>query len=133
MEQWNRASGRGSGSPRTEDGYQAANVELKERFAAWCTNTGIDVDTDARGAPIHYKWGYLDSHLTRWARRELDEACLEFYPAKMMVEDDELNDTLADAKAFVTLDLEAVEAFMARFNSELRAEREVMIGGDRRS
>lgn len=91
-----------SWEPEDEHDYQALNAELKERFATWCSDTGTDVDADAPESPIHYKWGYLDGHLTRWTRRDLDEVYLELYPAKVIVEDDELSDVMAEARAFVT-------------------------------
>ena len=91
-----------SWQPEDEDDYQALNAELKERFATWCVDTGTDVDADAPESPIHYKWGYLDGHLTRWTRRDLDEVYLELYPAKVIVEDDELSDVMAEARAFMT-------------------------------
>jgi hypothetical protein len=99
-------AGSHSWEPEDDDDYQAANAELKERFATWCTGTGIDVDADAPEAPIHYKWGYLDGHLTRWTRRDLDEVYLELYPAKVIVEDAELGDVLVEARAFVTFLIE---------------------------
>ncbi|MHB8246241.1 MAG: hypothetical protein ACYDGN_12985 [Acidimicrobiales bacterium] len=90
-----------SWEPEDEADYQAANTELKERFASWAGDRGVEVDPDAPEAPIHYKWGYLDGHLTRWTRRDLNEVYLELYPAKVMVEDDEIDDVLAEARAFV--------------------------------
>jgi len=87
--------------PEDEDDYEAANAELKERFAAWAGDKGVKVNPDAPEAPIHYKWGYLDGHLTRWTRHDLDEVYLELYPAKVMVEADEFGDVLAEARAFI--------------------------------
>jgi hypothetical protein len=52
-------------------------------------------------APIHYKWAYVDGHLTLWTCRDLDEVYLELHPAKVMVEDDDLEDVLDEAKAFI--------------------------------
>jgi hypothetical protein len=71
------ASGRWE--PEDEDDYEAANAELKMRFAVWAGDKGIEEGPEA---PIYYKWGYLDGHLTRWTRRDLDEVYLEPYPAR---------------------------------------------------
>jgi hypothetical protein len=88
--------------PESEEGYESAKAELKERFAVWVAETGAAVDVEAPEGLLHYKWGYLDHHLTRWTRRDLDEIFLELYPAKVIAEPDELGELLAEAKAFVT-------------------------------
>jgi hypothetical protein len=88
-------------SPETEEGYEAARAYLKERFAAWCADNGTVLDSDVGEAPIHYKWGYVDGHLTRWTCRDLDEVYLELHPAKVMVEEYEFGSVLDEAKAFV--------------------------------
>lgn len=69
-------------SPESEKGYETARSYLKERFARWCAGNGTDLEADAGEVPIHYKWGYLDGHLTRWRCRELDEVYLELHPAR---------------------------------------------------
>jgi hypothetical protein len=146
---------------------------------------GDDVsDPDLPAGLLHYKWAYVDQHLTRWRRRDLYEIYLEIYPAKVMAEADELDGILAETKTFITflaqaelLDEEseslemlcdfldeiapefgehmadtsrysfgkrlwteaasegvtpdnpaAVEAFMDRFNSRPRAERDAILG-----
>lgn len=88
--------------PTDEDEYDAARAELKERFGAWAAQKGLGVDPEAPESPLHYKWGYLDGHLTRWTRADLDEVYLELYPAKVIVEADELDDVLEEARAFVS-------------------------------
>jgi hypothetical protein len=167
-----------------EDEYEAANAELKRRFAAWADDKGLEVERDGPEGLLHYKWGYVDGHLTRWRRRDLYEIYLELYPAKVMAEADELDGILAETKTFIAflaetglLDQEsespemlcdfldeiapefrghmtdssrysfgkrlwteaasegvspddhaAVEAFMGRFNSRPRAERDTILG-----
>jgi hypothetical protein len=167
-----------------EDEYEAANAELKRRFAAWADNSGLEVDRDGPEGLLHYKWAYVDGHLTRWRRRDLYEIYLELYPAKVMAEADELDEILAESKSFITFlaetdlldeesespemlcdfldeiapefrehmadssrysfgkrlwteaasegvspgDPAAVEAFMERFNSRPRAERDAILG-----
>jgi hypothetical protein len=167
-----------------EDEYEAANAELKRRFAAWADDKGLEVDRDGPEGLLHYKWAYVDGHLTRWRRRDLYEIYLELYPAKVMAEADELDEILAESKSFITFlaetdlldeesespemlcdfldeiapefrehmadssrysfgkrlwteaasegvspgDPAAVEAFMERFNSRPRAERDAILG-----
>jgi len=88
-------------SPESEEGYEAARSQLKQRFAAWCAENGTKLDEDAGEAPIHYKWGYVDGHLTRWTRRDLDEVYLELHPARVIAEEEELGGVLAEARAFI--------------------------------
>lgn len=88
--------------PEDDDEYESASAELKERFATWVANEGLPVGLDAPEGLLHYKWGYVDGHLTRWRRRDLDEVLLELYPAKVMTDSDELGEVLAEARAFLT-------------------------------
>lgn len=89
-------------SPESEEDYEIARTELKERFAAWCVDTGANVERDAPEGPIHYKWGFLDGRLTHWTRNDLAKIYVELYPAKVMVDEDELGDIMAEARAFLT-------------------------------
>jgi len=52
--------------PEGEDDCEAANAELKERFATTVANKGLAVDPDAPEGLLHHNWGYVDGHLTRW-------------------------------------------------------------------
>ena len=88
-------------SPETEDDYEVARSELKKRFAQWRAAVGTKSDADAEEAAIHYKWAHLDGHLTSWTCEDLDEIYLELHPAKVMVEDDDLDEVLEEAKAFI--------------------------------
>jgi hypothetical protein len=87
--------------PESEEDYEAASAELKKRFAQWLGVVGIEPHGDDGEAPIHYKWAYVDGHLTRWRRRDLDEVYLDLHPAKVMVEDDDLGEVLEEAKNFI--------------------------------
>jgi hypothetical protein len=88
--------------PEDEDDYEAANAELKRRFAAWAGDKGLEVEANGPEGLLHYKWAYVDHHLTRWRRRDLYEVYLELYPAKVMAEADELDVILAETKTFLT-------------------------------
>jgi len=88
--------------PQGDDDYESASAELKERFATWAADKGVAVEPDAPEGLLHYKWGYIDGHLTRWTRRDLSEIYLELYPAKVIAGPDELDEVLAEARAFVT-------------------------------
>ncbi len=87
--------------PESEEDYEVARAELKKRFAEWLAVVGIEPRGDDGEAPIHYKWAYVDGHLTRWRRRDLDEVYLELHPAKVMVDDDDLDEVLQEAKNFI--------------------------------
>lgn len=175
--------------PEDDEEYEAAYAVLKRRFAAWATRGDDVFDPDAPEGLLHYKWAYVDGHLTRWRRGDLSEIYLELYPAKVMAELDELDEVLGKAKVFLTFlaetglldeksepadvlidhldriagefrsnmadssrfsfgkrlwteaaaegvrpdDPAAVEAFMERFNTRSRAERDAILGGGLKS
>ena len=56
MVRWNRTSW----EPEDEDDYEAANAELKRRFAAWADDKGLEVERDGPEGLLHYKWAYVD-------------------------------------------------------------------------
>jgi hypothetical protein len=87
--------------PDGEEDYEVARSELKKRFAQWLDVVGIESQGDDGEAPIHYKWAYVDGHLTRWRRRDLDQIYLELHPAKVMVDNDDLDGVLEEAKNFI--------------------------------
>jgi len=88
-------------SPTSEAGYEAARRRLRAAFAHWAELNGTDLGPDSFEELIHYKWGYLDAHLTRWTRADLDSVLLELFPAKMIVDDDDLDDVLPETHAFI--------------------------------
>jgi hypothetical protein len=87
--------------PADEERHQAVRAELMERFAAWAAEAGHGADPNAPDLPLHYKWGYLDGHLTRWTCADVDALFLEVYPAKVIVDDDELGGALDDVRLLV--------------------------------
>jgi hypothetical protein len=87
--------------PEDEGEYEAASAELQARFTRWAMRGGV-FDGDLPAGLLHYKWAYVDQHLTRWRRRDLYEIYLELYPAKVMAEADGLDAILAETKAFIT-------------------------------
>ena len=87
--------------PTTERGYEAARRHLRAEFAAWSELNGTDLDPDSFDELVHHKWGHLDGHLTRWARADLDTVLLELFPAKVIVEDDDLDDIIPETTAFI--------------------------------
>ena len=88
-------------TPENDEDYEASRVYLKKRFAAWGAEHRVELETDAGEAPIHYKYHYVDGHLTRWSCADLDQVYLELHPAKVIVEPDELDAVLDEAKAFL--------------------------------
>jgi hypothetical protein len=88
--------------PKNEKDYEVASSELKRRFAKWLAAVGAASDGDDGEAPIHYKWAYVDGHLTRWRRQDLDEIYLELHPAKVIVGDSDLDAVLEEAKNFIS-------------------------------
>ena len=87
--------------PRDEDDYEAASAELKRRFAAWVADESVEVDPESAEPILHYKWNYLDGHLTRWTRDNLSQLYLGVFPAKVMVEEGDLQREMQEARAFL--------------------------------
>src|SRR5437667_11327925 len=87
--------------PRTETGYRAARRWLRTAFSRWSDDTASEFGPDCFEELIHYKWGYLDGHLTRWRRDDLDAILLELFPAKVIVEDGDLDDVIPEATTFI--------------------------------
>jgi hypothetical protein len=88
-------------SPPTEAGYESARQWLRAEFVRWSELDGTDLDPDSFEELVHYKWGYLDDNLTRWRRADLDAVLLELFPAKIIVEDDDLDDVIPETAAFI--------------------------------
>ena len=88
--------------PTTEAGYQAARRHLRRAFTRWASPTGVAFGPDSFEELVHYKWGYLDGHLTRWRHADFDKVLLELFPAKVIVDGDDLQDVVAEAQTFVT-------------------------------
>jgi hypothetical protein len=88
--------------PSTQAGYQTARRHLRRAFTRWASDSGVAFGPDSFEELVHYKWEYLDGHLTRWRRANLDEVLLELFPAKVIVEDDDLHGVVLEAQSFVT-------------------------------
>jgi hypothetical protein len=88
-------------APESEEDYEASRVYLKNRFATWGAEHHVELGSDAGEAPIHYKYHYLDGHLTRWSCADLDQVYLELHPAKVIVDPDEIDRVLDEAKSFL--------------------------------
>lgn len=88
--------------PQTDEGYEASRRHLRKLFSDWSERTGAGISPDATELCLHYKWGYIDRHLTRWRCEDLDELLLELVPAKVILEDSEVDDVVAETLAFLT-------------------------------
>ena len=87
--------------PSTEAGYEAARRRLRSDYRRWAERSGTGYGPDSFEELVHYKWGYLDGHLTRWRRSDLDAVLLELFPAKVIVEDDDLDDVIPETASFI--------------------------------
>lgn len=92
-------------SPTSEKGYERARAALHREMAAWAEDRGVAADSGQE--LLHYKWGYLDGRLGCWTVADLDAVLLELFPAKMIVEPDELDGVLDEARAFIEFLAEA--------------------------
>jgi len=89
-------------TPRDDAGYAASRRFLRSAFGTWSDETASAFGPDCFEELIHYKWGYLDRHLTCWRAADLDAILLELFPAKVVVEADELDNVIPEAKAFIS-------------------------------
>jgi len=87
--------------PTTEAGYRLSRRWLRAAFARWSDQTASEYGPDCFEELIHYKWGYLDGHLTRWQRDDLEAILLKLFPAKVIVEDGDLDDVIPQAETFI--------------------------------
>lgn len=87
--------------PTTEAGYRRTRRLLRGEFVRWAELNGTDLGPDSFDELVHYKWGQLDGHLTRWARTDLDTVLLELFPAKVVVDDDDLDEIIPEVAAFI--------------------------------
>ncbi len=74
--------------PDDEDAFYAARDELASRFEL--SPRGHDVGWVAVQV-LDLKWGYLDGDLSRWEPEEVEEILLGLYPAKVMLDRDDLD------------------------------------------
>ena len=89
--------------PRSQAGYERARTRLATELGAWLEASGRgDVDPGSGEELLHYKWSYLDGHLTRWRRADLDAVLCELFPAKVIVEEEDLGEVIPEAKAFIS-------------------------------
>jgi hypothetical protein len=94
-------TGRFDPHPGDPAGYSAARRWLRKAFVRWARDNASAFGPDCFEELVHYKWGYLDGHLTRWRRADLDKVLLELFPAKVVVEDGDLDDVIPEARTFV--------------------------------
>jgi len=86
--------------PEEDEDYENALTELNARYAEWVADHELDVEAEVPEVLLHYKWRYLDGHLTRWTRGDLSEIYLELYPAKVVAEPEDLDEILDRAATF---------------------------------
>ena len=75
-------------SPDDEDAFYVARDELVSRFER--TAGGGDVGWVAAQV-LDLKWGYLNGDLSQWRWREVEEILLGLFPAKVMLDVDDLD------------------------------------------
>ncbi|MGH8996393.1 MAG: hypothetical protein ACRDYB_10255 [Acidimicrobiales bacterium] len=87
--------------PKTDSGYRSARRRLRTAFSRWAQANASELSPDCFEELIHLKWVHLDGHLTRWRRADLDAVLLELFPAKVIVEDTDLDDIVPDTATFI--------------------------------
>ena len=84
--------------PDDEDAFYAARDELASRFEQ--SPRGHDLGWVAAQV-LDFKWGYLDGDLSRWRPEEVEEILLGLYPAKVMLDPDDLDQVVTGFAGFL--------------------------------
>ena len=84
--------------PDDEDAFYAARDELASRFER--SPRGHDLGSVAAQV-LDLKWGYLDGDLSRWQPDEVEEILLGLFPAKVMLDPDDLGQVVAGFAGFL--------------------------------
>jgi hypothetical protein len=74
--------------PNNEAAYHQRRDDLVARFEA--TSDGRDLGWVASGV-MDFKWGYLDGDLSRWTPEDIAEILLGLYPAKVVLDREDLD------------------------------------------
>ena len=84
--------------PDDEDAFYAARDELVSRFEL--SPAGHDLGWVASQV-LDFKWGYLDGDLSRWEAEDVGEILLGLYPAKVMLDPDNLDQVVVGFAGFL--------------------------------
>lgn len=87
--------------PDTEGDYQTTLAGLREEWNRWAEKTGCSLEAVGFEQLLHYKWGYVDGHLTRWTCADVDEVLLEVFPAKVVSDAEGIDSVIPEMLAFV--------------------------------
>ncbi len=84
--------------PDDEDAFYAARDELVSRFES--SPGGHDLSWVAAQV-LDFKWGYLEGDLSRWETEDVEEILLGLYPAKVMLDPDDLDQVVIGFAGFL--------------------------------
>ncbi len=84
--------------PDDEDAFYATRDELASRFEQ--STRGHDLGWVAVQL-LDFKWGYLDGDLSRWRPEEVEEILLGLYPAKVMLDPEDLDQVVTGFAGFL--------------------------------
>ncbi|MEX1094166.1 MAG: hypothetical protein WEF28_13580, partial [Acidimicrobiia bacterium] len=84
--------------PDDEDAFFAARDDLVSRFEQHPGGNGLGW---VASQVLEFKWGYLDGDLTRWTVEDIMEILLGLYPAKVMLDPEDLDAVVTGFAGFV--------------------------------
>ncbi|MCZ7533868.1 MAG: hypothetical protein M5U23_10795 [Acidimicrobiia bacterium] len=84
--------------PDDEDAFFAARDELVSRFEG--SRGGRDLGWVASQV-MDFKWGYLDGDLSRWETADIEEILLGLYPAKVVLDPEDLDQVVTGFAGFL--------------------------------
>jgi hypothetical protein len=114
--------------PDDEEGFSRVRDDLVERFER--TSAGRDLGWVASGV-LDFKWGYLGGDLAEWTPEDVGEILLGLYPAKAMMDTEDLDRIptgfgallrfLGDEGITPAADAEAAEGLVERLRPRFHA------------
>ena len=84
--------------PDDEDAFYVARDDLVSRFER--TDDGHHLGWVAAQV-LDFKWGYLDGDLSRWEIEDVEEILLGLYPAKVVLDPDDLDQVVTGFAGFL--------------------------------
>ena len=75
--------------------------ELVKAYVSWARDSGAFFDGDTVRLLLDYRAEYRDQNLTRWSAEDLSAVLLGLFPAKVVIDDEEVGDVVPAVRTFM--------------------------------
>src|SRR5437016_8112131 len=75
--------------------------ELVKAYVSWARDSGAFFDGDTVRLLLDYRAEYRDQNLTCWSAEDLSAVLLGLFPAKVMIDDEEVGDVVPAVRTFM--------------------------------